>query len=352
MAVKAPFSPKELERAVNAGKFEPVYFFNGPEEHRISEAVGIIKSAILKNADPSTGWRVYDLAGTSFGDLLADVMTVSFFAERRGVLALNLSKEGGRGSGEPRLDEKEQEALLKYLESPSPDVVLVIACGKTDGRMKFWKDIASKTCAVHFESSEADRRRMVGEKLQSCGVKFSPDAREWMIERFAAQPALLDSELKKLGLYLGGKDSATLTDIEACLSVPPADDVFNLAESIAQKKMDASLEALNSLRKRGEVLLPVFAMVVRQFRVLLVLKSCKEQGLPEAETAKKCGVPPFFLRKYEDQERKFTTDQLKKCLCILSQADLKIKSSGLNDWQVFEQEIVRLIGTGHRAKAV
>ncbi len=359
MAAKGPFSQKDLERSVNSGKFEAVYFFHGTEEHRMKQAISTIKSAIMKGSDPSTAWRTYDLAETSFGEILGDLKTVSFFQERRCVLVEGLVKKSSRGGGQKsetddeaddkeakkiRLDEKEQEALLDYAQNPSPDVVLVVACGKVDGRAKFWKELSGKTFSAQFETTEKDRRVMIAEKLQTSGMQFAPDAREWMVERFANRLSLLDSELRKLELYLGGAKKVALADLEACTSAPPLDSIFMLTDSIAAGNMDDSLEALNSLRRQGEILLIVQGMIVRQFRILLVLRSCREQKIGGEETAKRCNVKyPFPYQKYEELAAKFTMEQLKKSICALSMADSKIKSSGLDEWHVMEHEIIALI---------
>ena len=344
---------------MNSGTPEPVYFFHGTEEHRIKDAVSLVKSAIMKGADPSTAWRVFNLAETSFGEVLGDLKTVSFFSERRGVMIEGFLKKGGRGDAgresnddgdaeekdakKIRLDEKEQEAFFGYLANPSPDIVLIITCGKADKRLKFWKEIEARSFSVEFESKPEHRKIIIAERLKTSGLQFAPEAREWMIERFVDRLAFLESELKKLALYLGDVKKVSLPDLEASMSAPPIDSVFKLAESIAAGNMHNSLEALNSLRRQGEILLIVQGMIAWQFRVLLTFKSGKEQRLSEGEIAKKCGIPPFYYRKYEEQASRFTMEQLKKSICALSRADLKIKSSGLDEWYVMEQEIIALI---------
>jgi DNA polymerase III delta subunit len=58
--------------------------------------------------------------------------------------------------------------------------------------------------------------------------------------------------------------------------------------------------------------------------------------------AQKCKIHPFYFRGYLDQAAKLSADTLKKNIVSLSQADIRIKSAGLNEWHLLEQEIISL----------
>lgn len=317
-------------KAVKGGE---VYFFHGAEEHLLKNAVADVKRLVLAAAeDPTTGWNVHDLAATGVGSLLADVRTVSFFGGLRGVLAINPDK----------LEENDQAELMRYAENPSPDVLLVVSAGKIDGRLKFWKDLSAKTRSVKFDPNEKERRQIVAQKLKDSGIKFEPSAAAMMTERFENRISFLDAELDKLETYLGTKKTATIADISACVNAPPMDSVFDLVDSIALKQRGESLEILKSLMDNGEIPVMILGMIARQFRILLLLRTFKAQNLPMNEIAKKCGVNTFFFPRYAEQAAKINSETLKKNIVCLSQADLRIKSAGVNEWHILEQEIISL----------
>lgn len=366
MAVKQPATPRDLEKTLKTGTLSPVYLLHGAEERAVASAIKTIRAEIEKTSDPSTAWRTYDLAENSFAECMEDMRTVSFFSTRRGVLLTGLVKrtaarepdkrdeteqEDEPGDKSLRLDEASQKTLLNYCENPSPDVVLVIVPGKIDARLKFWKAVSSNAVAVSFNPDEGDKKAIIAQMLGDSGLDFIPEAREWMIERFTSNFAYIESELQKLETYMGGIKRVTLSDLEACMAVPRTENVFKLVDAIAERRTQGMLTALGSLRRHGEILLPVMGMVIRQFRMLLIIRSMKDQKHQDNEIMARCGIksPWVYTNKYLPHVKAMSVGHLKKIIIALSDIDFRIKSSGLNDWMVLEQELIALVGgTFHR----
>jgi len=341
------FSLKTFERTLAEQKPAPVYFFYGPEEYRIKRAVAAVKSKILKEADPETGWTVYDLAETDFSQIIADVRTVSFFSGLRGVAVTNLTVDAGRGEKAYPLDDEDQKRLMEYLKNPSPDVVLLLITEKADMRKKFWKELAAESKTVNFETK--DQKRLVTEILLESGLQFDSESRKWVMENFEHSCRQLESEFQKLEVYLGGQKKVSLSDLEECMNAPRTESVFNLTGAIASGKVDESLQLLNMLKNQGEFLQMVMAMIARQFRILLILKSLSGQNLPQAELARRCGVVPYFLGEYQKQVKNFSLAKLKWILHRLSSADIKMKSSSFDGWMILEDTVISLMPERHSA---
>lgn len=335
------FSLKTFERTITDKKPAPVYFFYGSQEFRIKRAVAALKKRILKEADPQTGWCVYDLAETDFSQMLADVRTVSFFGSLRGVAAANLTIESGRGAKAKPLDEEDQKRLMEYVQNPSPDVVLLIITEKADMRKKFWKELAARAETIVFETK--DQKRLVAEIMLESGLQFETEARKWVMENFEHSCRQLESEFQKLEVYLGGQKKVSLADMEECMNAPRTESVFNLTGAIASGNVNESLNLLKILKNQGEVLQIVIAMIARQFRILLVLKSLGGQNLTQAELARRCGVNPYFFKEYEKQAKNFSVPKLKRVLLSLSRADIQMKSSSFDGWMILENSVISLM---------
>lgn len=370
MAAKETRSLKDLHQSLASGATAPIYFFHGEQESGIAAAVRSVREHLLKTGDTNTAWRVYDLAENSFGDFISDVLTVSFFSEKRGVLLQGLLKKG-RGAGSEtegddndsedavsakniRLEEKDLSAFLKYLQQPSPDVVVVIAPGKVDMRQKFWKEIAAASYTVSFNLAEADRKAIFEEKLLASGLTFAQDARVWMEERFVGKDTakerlvgnfpFFESEMTKLALYMGENKRVTMADVEECMSAPSQDTVFKLTDALAECNVDGALNTLESLRNQGSPCLMVMGMIASNFRKLLMVRSGRDQRLRDDEIMARARITsPWHLNKLTNQARKISTEQLKKIIFHLARADMRIKSAGLNDWLILEQELVGII---------
>lgn len=373
MAAKDAHSLKDLQQSLDGGQTAPLYFFHGEQESGIAAAIRAVRGHLLKTGDPNTAWRAYDLADNSFGDFISDVLTVSFFSEKRGVLLQGLLKKGRAGDGEEdaddplaaknvRLDEKELAAFLKYLQQPSPDVAVVIAPGKVDMRQKFWKEIAAAAYTVSFNLTEGDRKAIFDEKLQSSGLAFAPDARAWMEERFVGKDTgkervmgnfpFFESEMNKLALYMGDNKRVTMADVEECMSAPSQDNIFKLTDALAERNVDDALTTLESLRAQGSPCLMVMGMIVSNFRKLLIVRSGRDQRLRDDEIMARAGMKsPWQLNKLTNQARKISVEQLMRIIFHLSRADIRMKSVGLNDWHVLEQELVGMMAPPSKASS-
>ena len=352
----AAFSIKGFENSLNRGKPAPVYLLYGSDGHRMKQAAQVVKERILKEADQETAWRVYDLAQAEFVSLLDDCRTVSFFGGLRGVVAVNFAIKGGktdddgeeaaenRRSAGYALDEEDQKQLMRYVESPSPDVALLLMAEKVNLKYKFWKELAAKTEAIAFtEPKEHEKKRIVADMLAESGLKFDTEAWKWITENFAHNYTQLETEIIKLDIYTGGKKKVSLADLEECMNAPRSDSVFKLAEAIAHGRIDVSLGLLKTLKNQGEILVKVMGLIARQFRILLILKSLVGQNLSEGEKARLSRVSPYFLGNYENQAKKFTLVRLKKIIQLLSSTDIGIKRSSLNGWMILEETVISII---------
>ncbi len=341
-------SESRFYASLQSGGLESSYLFYGPEDVRISGAVETIRARIEKEAaEPSAAWSAYDLDETGFTPFMSDLKTVSFFGGRRGIIGFNfhVSAEGTRGpTGSYRLTEGDQEELLKYLDKPAPDITLILRSGKIDSRVKFWKSLKRKIYEVSFASSPADRREIIMRKLASTGLSFDTRAKAWVMDRFVDSFNQLETEIDKLVTFMGTEKKVTVRELEECMSVPQIENIWALTESVAEMKINKALNALNSLKAQNQAPEQILPMIARQFRLLIICKSCGEKKLSIEETAQKCGLNrnTWVVKKYIGQANRFSTPSLKKILCSLSAIDIKVKSSGLDRWVVFEEEIISL----------
>lgn len=335
------FSFKTFERALAKQKPAPVYFFYGPEEYRIKRAVAAVKSRILKEADSETGWTVYDFAETDFSQLHADIRTVSFFGGLRGVAVTNLTVDAESREKTNQLNDEDQNRLMEYMQNPSPDVVLVLIAKKADMRKKFWKKLAAAAETVNFETK--NQKQLVTEILRESGLQFDSESSKWIMENFEHSCRQLESEFQKLEVYLGGRKKVSLSDLEECMNAPRTESVFNLTKAIASGNVDESLLLLKMLKNQGENLQMVMALIARQFRILLMLKSLSGQNLSQDELARRCGVNPYYFDEYPKQVKNFSLAKLKWIIHTLSSADIKMKSSSLDGWMILEDTVISLM---------
>ena len=127
----------EFFRRLKPGPPDPVYYFHGDEDVLKDEAV-----AALLDATVDAGLRDFNVDQRAAGDLDAEglhslVNTPPMLAERRMVVL--------RSVEQLRKKSRARDALLAYLEHPSPDTVLALVQG---GAEKPEADLMRRATAV------------------------------------------------------------------------------------------------------------------------------------------------------------------------------------------------------------
>ncbi len=178
----------------------------------------------------------------------------------------------------------------------------------------------------------------------------------------------LDSELEKIGLYLGDSPRVTVEDVRAVVPLSRAGIIFEVGNAIGKRDLRRALELLRTLIYQGQnpVGILLGAIVPRVRSLLLAadiaashpkLPRGNYQGfvgaldrLPAEETAhlpkKKDGSGingyPIFLAL--DEARRFTMAELREALRACLDANLKLVTTALDPQLVLERLLIGMLG--------
>jgi len=193
-----------FSKAIEAGKLAPAYYFLGAENVLKDEATTAVLDKVL---DP--GLRDFNLDIRSAGqlepeDVLSLCSTLPMMADRRVVVVKDVEawKRKTRGKA----------AVLKYLERPSPETVLILVQGAAAEARddKPDTDISKHAYTVEFaELAPDEAARWLAREAKRLGVAFGEGAAEHLLKSVGTDLAALRSELQKLaGLAHEGPVSA------------------------------------------------------------------------------------------------------------------------------------------------
>ena len=76
-------TPKKLVDDVTGGKFRPAYYFYGPEEYRLLEAIKFVAHQFLPKKQLTTNFRRLDGRRTKCDDLIAELSVFPMLGERQ-----------------------------------------------------------------------------------------------------------------------------------------------------------------------------------------------------------------------------------------------------------------------------
>lgn len=221
--------------------------------------------------------------------------------------------------------------LKHYLSEASPEGQKAFLTFLTSQDLKLSQNL------VFWEDKKPDQRRKLtlwllkNAKTQEFKPLSKPQLRNW-IKKMAGEagiegPAveellnlhadnqwILENELEKLTLYTL-KRAITLGDVKKLCVSSLEQNIFEFTDAIGNRRSKEALLIYKRLLDERADLNFVFAMIVRQFRLLIL---AKEGGLK--------GQHPFVIQKVSGQARLWQTEELKKIYARLLEIDYLSKT--------------------------
>jgi DNA polymerase-3 subunit delta len=304
-----------------------VYLLLGDDEER--KARGVEKLRRDRAAE------TFDAADTSPEAVVSACNSYDLFGEGTFVLLKNLDAWNAA----------QKAKILDYLGSPSPDTDLVLLGKKLGAREKLLAAVKKSGEVHNFEqpTGKALVRWVVGNARKQ-GLDLPEDVAQNLTERCSGDKARLVRETEKLALYVSDRP-ATIEDVEALCPPDLQSNIFAFVDSLAAGRQDRALELLEELLAAGEPPLRIMYMVRRQFLLIARAQALFDRGVPQAEVAKDLKVPPFVVRKLEEQARKLGKEGAESALESVLRLESGLKgASELGDGLQVELATLKLSG--------
>jgi len=191
------------------GPLASCYYFHGPVDLLKDEALaGLLERAL----EPSLRDLNYDQRSATQladDDIEALCSTMPMLAERRLVVIRDIEVWGRKA--------RAKAAILRYLDHPSPETILVLIQGS--GEEKVDAELETRSMTIAFEPLRREHAtRWFERRAAARGVALEPDAAAHLLTTLGDDLGLLASELDKLaGLSASGPVS--LSQVEALIGV-------------------------------------------------------------------------------------------------------------------------------------
>lgn len=134
-----------------------------------------------------------------------------------------------------------------------------------------------------------------------------------------------DSEIAKLAAYTGGERPITEADVRLLTSYKAEVQVFDMVDALGKRDGATASRLLHRLLDEAEPL-RLFALIIRQFRLLILAREHLNTGGTAGQLSQAIGVHPFVAEKIAAQVRAFSLEQLKQIYHFLLDTDLGIKT--------------------------
>lgn len=320
----------KLKEDLKNGVYRKAYLLYGEEPYLLQ----MYKNRLLKAlADPADTMNLskYEGKGINPKEIIDLAETLPFFAERRVILIEN--------SG---FFKTSCEELASYIPQMPETTVIIFAEQEVDRRGKMYKAIHALGGTAQFRIQKPDiLAKWVLQILKKENRKITGSTLQFFMNQVGSSMDNIEKELEKLLCYSYGKEVITSEDVEAICSGQTVNQIFAMVDAIARKEQKQALELYYDLAALKEPPMRILFLIVRQFQILMQVKTLAKMGYDRKVIAQKAGVPEFALRKNIDQARNFSLGEVIGFIKEGIQTEENIKTGKMNDRLAVEMLIVQ-----------
>ena len=176
----------------------------------------------------------------------------------------------------------------------------------------------------------SDLERWIRRQVKQAGGEIEPFAVQLLSANIGGNLQILSTEIEKLIMYKGDEGAINEQDIKLLSPYSAETNIFNLVDALGNRNSKQAMSLLNQKLKEGTDPFQLFAMFVRQFRLLIQTKSLAKQGLRAPAIAQSLKLHSFVAGKIYQQSQRFSLPQLKQIYAHLLEMDVGAKTGKMD----------------------
>ncbi len=221
-------------------------------------------------------YDTFDLNNCSLEDIIEEANYFSLFDDKKYIVVKNsiiFTSPKKKDEGDDSVSKKD-EILLKYLESPNYNTVLIFTLnGKATGTKKIVKTIKDKYNYIEIVNLKVrDLYDKVEALLKSKGYKADKNAIYYIINNSLNNYDLAYNEVLKIELYYGNNKDTNRKDIENIVSHSILDNNFKFVDAIIKKDIKNAFKYYDDLMILKVEPIMILGMLAKEYRNMLLVK--------------------------------------------------------------------------------
>lgn len=315
---------ESLSFELKAGKFMPVYIFDGDEPFFIDRALEMILEESLQENERDFNLNVLYGRDTDALTIISHAKRYPMMSERNVVIVREAQ------------DLKDIELLSSYVESPQTSTVLALGLKgkKIDKRKALFKSLKNNSTAIHIEFKKIYENQIsswINSEATALGLNMSSKACILLFESMGSDLSRIIHELKKLSSYLGNNNNVTAEVIEKVTGFSREFNNFELIKALASKNLTKSYRIAKSMGdnpKRNPIIVTI-SILFSNFSKSLVYSDIVDKN-PKNISAK-LKISEYALRDIALINQNYSRHKLIRIIGYLRDADGQAKGmSGPN----------------------
>ena len=327
-----------LKKELKENKLRNIYLFYGVEDYLKNFHLNQIENMIITEELKNFNYLFLDENNASPQVIVDFCESLPVMSDKKLLVIrkTNLLKNKKSSSG------INLEGLMKYFEDiPNYICMIFVETNEIDKRSSLYKYIEKSGLAVEFEFQKRDQLSNLVERMfKENGKVIGKDEILYIVDNTDPDVQSVLNECNKIIDYCYEKSSITISDIKSIITCSLTSQVFEMIDNTAQKNIKQALLMLNEMLTLKEPIPKILVLIARQIKIMLQVKLLSIEGLNQNEIAKRVGI--YYINKYIKQSDRFSIEKLEELLFECSTADIKIKTSGVEDRIILEELIIKI----------
>ena len=327
---------KHLEGAA-PNHFSQTYLILGKEAFDCKEALEVLLRRLFPT-HRSQAVSFFEGGSVVAEDILSELNSVSFLAERRGFIIQQADK----------LKKNVQEALDAYIARPQRSHFLILIAPSLLKTSTFYKKIEKEGIVLDLPEckpweKEKHLVEWAGKQVTSAHKSISYQACQCLVKSTGTDPSILMQELDKLICFIGDRKEITVQDIYAVCTALDTETIWRLGEAIFRFESRSAVSICNKLLLDSNALLPLLRQIRSQFQTGYQISTILDGGGGMAEVAQEFSyMKGQILERNISLARQYGSDRYKQGLLAIDDAEMQCKNSQIEDSLLAELLIFKL----------
>ena len=327
-----------LATDLKTGEFRPVYLLIGPDDYRIEAVVEHIKKAALgEGGDGTFNDHVFQGDECDLSHVLQQAETYPMFGSRQVVWLKHVEEcVSNQDAG---------DALMRYIQQPVDQTILILTGASLDKRRKWVKALAQHDVLFEFPNPKGNAlRTWVRRAAQRANLDIDAETADTLVQLVGNDLRALSGEIDKLtllaedsGRKLSGADILKVVMDQAELQV------FDLSNAIEPGNSVGALHTWFRLAEWGKSAYELAPLIIFRFKQAALVAQVREDGLNDQEMAQRTGLSSWVLNKQiMPMVNRLDAKRLAAALADCARCDRALKSSPLKPEIHLERMIISL----------
>ena len=326
----------QLRGELAKGEYRPVYLLVGEDAHRMRGVVDFLKRKVLGEAGAAFNFHNLDGEEIDVGAVVQQALSYPMMCSHQ---VISVKRAGLLVS-----DAEAEAGLVKYLEKPAAETILILMSDKVDGRKKWVK--TCKSSGFMFDFSPPRGGDLVGWVLRAArdkDLELGQDLAELLVELVGDDLTALDGELSKLSLLSAEADEPLDESqlLQVILAQRPVDP-FELVKLLGPGQSVAGLRIFHEFLAEGRSPYELAPLLIWRVKQVAQVADLMREGLGERQIPGILGASPYAVKQAVETARRWGDTGVGRALGACARCESDMKSSPLGAEQIIERAILEI----------